>query len=72
MHQHTSSKKKMSDVANKRKYVVINDCRQECWSERKDYLFVSKSHYILLTSDNTYETKAKQHDDDKKWRKWEK
>ncbi len=74
MHQHTSSKKKMNDVMNERRNVMINDCKQECWSERKNYLFVNKSHHALLASVDTYETKMKQHDNDEKWwkrKKWE-
>ncbi len=46
---------------------VINDREREHWSKEESYLFISESHHALLTSVNTYETKTKQHDDDKKW-----
>ncbi len=59
MHQHMFSKKKMNDVVNARRNVVINDCRWKYWSERKDYLFINESHHALLASVNTYKMKIK-------------
>ncbi len=38
---------------------VINDCKQERWSEEKSYLFISESRHALLASVNTYEMKTK-------------
>ncbi len=62
-------KEKMMNVAKEWRKEVINDCKQECWSEEKSYLFISKSHYALLASINIYKMKMKQCDDNKKW--WE-
>jgi len=59
-------KKKMMNVAKKRKKEAINDRERERQSEEKSYLFISESRHALLASVNTYETKTKRHDDDKK------
>ena len=59
-------KKKMMNVAKKRKKEAINDRERERKSEEKSYLFISESRHALLASVNTYETKTKRHDDDKK------
>ena len=64
-------KKKTMNVVKKRRKEAINDCKWECQSEEKSYLFISKSHHALLASVNTYKIKTKQHDDDKKWQEWE-
>ncbi len=63
-------KKKMMNVAKKRRKEAINDHEREHWSEEESYLFISESRYALLTSVNTYETKMKWCDDDKKWQEW--
>ena len=60
-------KKKMMNVVKERRKEAINDCKQEHWSEGKSYLFISESRHILLASVNTYKTKMKQYDDNKKW-----
>ncbi len=62
-------KKKMMNIVEKWRKEVINDCKQEHWSKEKSYLFVNEFHYTLLTSINTYKTKMKWHDNNKKW--WE-
>ncbi len=62
-------KKKMINVMKERRKEMINDHKQERWSEEKSYLFVSESRHALLTSVNTYKMKMKQCDDDEKW--WE-
>ncbi len=59
-------KKKMMNVAKKRRKEAINDRERERQSEEKSYLFISESRHALLASVNTYETKTKRHDDDKK------
>ncbi len=65
-------KKKMMNVAKKWRKEVINDCKQEHWSEEKSYLFINESCHTLLASVNTYEMKMKWHDDDEKWWRWKK
>ncbi len=64
-------KKKMMNIMKEQRKEVINDRKQECWSEEKSYLFINESHHALLTSIDTYKTKMKWCDDDKKWWKWE-
>jgi len=59
-------KKKMMNVAKERSKEAINDCKREHQSEERSYLFISKSHHALLASIDTYETRAKQCDDDEK------
>ncbi len=59
-------KKKMMNVVKKRRKEVINNCKWECWSEERSYLFINESHHALLTSVDTYKMKMKQCDDDKK------
>jgi len=59
-------KKKMMNVAKKRRKEAINDRERERQSEEKSYLFISESRHALLASVNTYETKTKRHDNDKK------
>jgi len=56
----------MMNVAKKRRKEAINDRERERQSEEKSYLFISESRHALLASVNTYETKTKRHDDDKK------
>ncbi len=52
--------------------IAIKNCKRECQSEEKSYLFVSESHHALLASDDTYKMKMKWRDDDKKWwERWE-
>ncbi len=63
--------KKMSDIMNERRKIMINDCKQEHWSERRSYLFISKSCHALLTSVDTYKMKMKWYNNDKKWWEWE-
>jgi len=53
------SEKKISNVMNERRKIMINDCKWECQSERKNYLFIIESHHALLTSVNTYKIKMK-------------
>ncbi len=67
-------KKKMTNVVKEWREEAINDRKWEHWSEEESYLFISESRHALLASINTYETKMKQHDDNKKWweqEKWE-
>ncbi len=52
-------KKKMMNAVKEWRKEVINDCKQERWSEEKNYLFISESHHALLASVNTYEMKTK-------------
>jgi len=59
-------KKKTTNVAKKRRKEAINDRERECQSEEKSYLFISESRHALLASVDTYETKMKQHNNDKK------
>ncbi len=65
-------KKKMMNVAKEWRKEAINDHEQERWSEERSYLFISESHYALLTSVDTYKMKMKRCDDNKKWQKWKK
>ncbi len=65
-------KKKMTNVAKEWRKEAINDHERERQSEEKSYLFISESHYTLLASVDTYETKMKRRDDNKKWQEREK
>jgi len=49
-----------------RRKEAINNRERERRSEERSYLFISESHHALLASVDTYETKTKRRDDDKK------
>jgi len=59
-------KKKTINVAKERRKETINDREREHSSEERSYLFVSESRHALLASIDTYKTKMKRRDDDKK------
>jgi len=56
----------MMNVVKERRKEAINDRERERQSEEKSYLFISESRHALLASVNTYETKMKRRDNDKK------
>jgi len=64
-------KKKTTNIMKERRKEAINDRERERRSEERSYLFISESRHALLASVDTYETKTKRHDDDKKWRRRE-
>ncbi len=64
-------KKKTMNVAKEWRKETINDREWEHQSEERSYLFISESRHALLASVNTYETKTKRRDNDKKWWKRE-